>query len=127
MQGFYGFATFLLSPFTGMPTDVAPGKIDYGTCWGHLGATYGWNSVVQYTPGTKFSIAVATNVETNEQVQCSTVQCSTLYNGTAKTCRKYLWSRIEADGRWCGRWAYINIFSGKIPYFQTEIQFICLL
>jgi CubicO group peptidase (beta-lactamase class C family) len=50
-QGFYGFATFLLSPFTGMPTDVPAGKVNYGTCWGHLGATYGWNSLVQYTPG----------------------------------------------------------------------------
>ena len=39
-QEWYGFATFLLSAFTGMPTD-APTGVDYGTCWGHLGATYG--------------------------------------------------------------------------------------
>jgi hypothetical protein len=57
--GFYGFATFLLSEFTGMPTDTPPGVVDYGTCWGHLGATYGWNSVAFFTPGTNLSISVS--------------------------------------------------------------------
>ena len=28
---FYGFATFLLSDFTGQPTDSP--DVDYGTCW----------------------------------------------------------------------------------------------
>ena len=42
IKNFYGFATFLLFDFTGQPTD---GPVDYGTCYGHLGATYGWNSL----------------------------------------------------------------------------------
>ena len=49
-SAFYGFATFVLSDFTGQPNDAPPPSPDYGTCWGHLGATYGWNSVVQFTP-----------------------------------------------------------------------------
>jgi len=70
---FYGFATFLLSDFTGQPTDSP--DVDYGTCWGHLGATYGWNSVVQFTPGLNVSISVATNVESMEQAQPSDAYC----------------------------------------------------
>ena len=50
-SSFYGFATFLLYDFTGQPADVPEGEPNYGVCWGHLGATYGWNSVVQFTPG----------------------------------------------------------------------------
>eukprot|EP00040_Diaphanoeca_grandis_P003591 m.25333 g.25333 ORF g.25333 m.25333 type:complete len:486 (-) comp14960_c0_seq1:458-1915(-) len=69
---FYGFSTFLLSEFTGQPTD---GPHDYGTCWGHLGATYGWNSVVQYMPTLNISISVATNVESNFQAQPSDAFC----------------------------------------------------
>jgi hypothetical protein len=42
-----------------MPTDTPPGVVDYGTCWGHLGATYGWNSVAFFTPGTNLSISVS--------------------------------------------------------------------
>ena len=64
-SSFYGFATFLLDSYTGQPTD-GPG-VDYGTCVGHLGATYGWNSMVQFTPGINMSISVATNVESDEQ------------------------------------------------------------
>lgn len=69
---FYGFSTFLLSEFTGQPTDA---PVDYGTCWGHLGATYGWNSVVQYMPTLNISISVATNVESNFQAQPSDAFC----------------------------------------------------
>ena len=42
---------------------------------GHLGATYGWNSVVQFTPGLNISISVATNVESMEQAQPSDAYC----------------------------------------------------
>jgi len=59
-KNFYGFATFLLFDFTGQPTD---GPHDYGTCYGHLGATYGWNSLAWFMPGLNFSMSVATNVE----------------------------------------------------------------
>eukprot|EP00035_Acanthoeca_spectabilis_P034264 m.28043 g.28043 ORF g.28043 m.28043 type:complete len:482 (-) comp6497_c0_seq1:1595-3040(-) len=74
-QSFYGFATFLLSEFTGRPTDPTPPSVDEGTCWGHLGATYGWNSVVLFTPGNNLSISVATNIETNEQATPSDAYC----------------------------------------------------
>ena len=39
---FYGFATFLLPGYSGQPTDGPQyGAPDYGTIYGHLGATYG--------------------------------------------------------------------------------------
>lgn len=69
---FYGFSTFLLSEFTGQPTDA---PVDYGTCWGHLGATYGWNSVVQFMPGLNISMAIGTNVESDQQAQPSDAFC----------------------------------------------------
>lgn len=74
-QVWYGFATFLLNAFTGLPTDAPPPAVDYGTCYGHLGATYGWNSVAFFTPGTNISISVATNTETNEQAGPSDAYC----------------------------------------------------
>ena len=69
------FATFLLSDFTGRPTDVPPPEVDEGTCWGHLGATYGWNSVAFFTPGNNLTISVATNTETDEQAGPSDAYC----------------------------------------------------
>jgi len=69
------FATFLLSEFTGQPTDVKPPAVDEGTCWGHLGATYGWNSVAFFTPGNNISLSVGTNTETDEQAGPSDAYC----------------------------------------------------
>ena len=71
-QGFYGFATFLLSGYSGQPTD---GPVDYGSLWGHLGATYGYNSMVEYNAALNVSIAVATNVESDFQAQPSDAFC----------------------------------------------------
>ena len=97
---FYGFATFLLSGYSGQPTDGHP---DYGTIWGHLGATCaapslsharllsmpfsshpslhtllfadGYNSIVEYNAALNVSLAVATNVETDYQAQPSDAFC----------------------------------------------------
>ena len=74
--GFYGFATFLLSSYSGQPTDAPAGQPDYGTLWGHLGATYGYNSMVQYNAALNVSIAVATNVESDYQAQPNDAFCS---------------------------------------------------
>lgn len=72
IKNFYGFATFLLFDFTGQPTD---GPHDYGTCYGHLGATYGWNSLAWFMPGLNISMSVATNVESMQQAQPSDAFC----------------------------------------------------
>ena len=89
-QGFYGFATFLLSDFTGMPTDGPPP--DLSSCWGHLGATYGWNSLGFLNPGTNISVAIATNIETDEQAGPSDAYC-VAYNRV-----RQLVARGAADG-----------------------------
>lgn len=67
----YGLATFNLSRLT--PNDVA---------YGHLGATYGYQSIVVFAPGVNLSIAIATNIERDHQDQPQDVFCS-VYN-TAK-------------------------------------------
>jgi hypothetical protein len=74
---FYGFSTFLLAPYTGQPAGrYADPKHDYGSAFGHLGATYGYNSIVAFVPGLNLSIAVGTNVESDYQAQPSDVFCS---------------------------------------------------
>ena len=50
----YGLATFNLTRYT--PDDVA---------YGHLGSTYGYQSVVVYIPSLTLSIAVGTNLESH--------------------------------------------------------------
>lgn len=67
----YGLATFNLTRLT--PSDVA---------YGHLGATYGYQSVVAYMPKLQLSLAIATNIERDEQDQPADVFCH-VYN-TAK-------------------------------------------
>jgi len=67
----YGLATFNLTRLT--PHDVA---------YGHLGATYGYQSIVAYVPGLELAISVGTNIERDHQDQPQDVFCS-VYN-TAK-------------------------------------------
>lgn len=61
----YGFATFNLSDGYG----VSAGKAkNYNTAYGHLGATYGYQSIVAYFPAADVSLAIASNIETDDQV-----------------------------------------------------------
>lgn len=69
---FYGFATFNLTRHTGQT-----GK--YGTAVGHLGATYGYDSILAYMPGADFSVAVASNMENDDQIHPADAFCS-VYN-----------------------------------------------
>eukprot|EP00301_Raphidiophrys_heterophryoidea_P027517 c9693_g1_i1.p1 GENE.c9693_g1_i1~~c9693_g1_i1.p1 ORF type:complete len:486 (-),score=125.91 c9693_g1_i1:119-1504(-) len=69
---FYGLATFNLSYVTG-DSGI------YGTAYGHLGATYGYDSIVAFFPGLNFSIAVGTNIETDAQAQPADAMCG-VYN-----------------------------------------------
>lgn len=47
--------------------------------YGHLGATYGYDSIFGYTPAFDLAIAVATNIETSSQTQPSDAFCG-IYN-----------------------------------------------
>ena len=71
-RGRYGFATFDL---TSTWTTNTHGSGDYNRAYGHLGATYGYQSVVAYFPEMDLSLAVASNIETDKQVQPSDVSC----------------------------------------------------
>lgn len=68
----YGLATFNLSYRTGQSGPD-------GVAMGHLGATYGYQSVVAYNPAMDFSLAIATNIETDGQSQPADTMCS-IYN-----------------------------------------------
>ena len=97
---FYGFATFNLSFTSWGPSSAGP----FDTAYGHLGATYGYQSIVAYFPGADVAISVASNIETDYQVQPSDVLCSAynavlarLTNRTEPNCT------YETGSYWGGR------------------------
>lgn len=71
----YGLATFNLTRDTGHASE-------YGIAYGHLGATYGFQSQLVFFPTLKFVLAVTTNIETNSQTQPKEVLCFA-YNAIA--------------------------------------------
>lgn len=71
----YGLGTFNLEFLTGQ-------KGHYGRGYGHLGATYGYQSVAGYFPALNVSVVIATNIETDNQVQPADTFCHT-YNTIA--------------------------------------------
>lgn len=54
-------------------------KSPYSTAYGHLGATYGYDSVFAYNPALDAGIAIGTNIETASQTQPSDAFCG-VYN-----------------------------------------------
>ena len=68
----YGLATFNLTHRTGRSGPD-------GVAMGHLGATYGYQSIVAYNPAMDFSLAIATNIETDGQSQPAETMCH-VYN-----------------------------------------------
>jgi CubicO group peptidase (beta-lactamase class C family) len=64
----YGLATFNLQRDTGQ-------EGDYGDAYGHLGATYGFQSQLVYFPKLQMALTVATNIETNTQTQPKDALC----------------------------------------------------
>eukprot|EP00040_Diaphanoeca_grandis_P003157 m.23967 g.23967 ORF g.23967 m.23967 type:complete len:432 (-) comp14431_c0_seq1:675-1970(-) len=80
----YGLATFNLTRDTGF-------KPPLGTAYGHLGATYGFQSVFSYHPHLDFALAIATNIETDDQVQPGDVMCSA-YSGIAEVFTNFVYN-----------------------------------
>ena len=70
----YGLATFNLTRHWGATGASADG-VDFNTAYGHLGATYGYQSIVLYFPGADVALSVATNLETDHQIQPTDVAC----------------------------------------------------
>lgn len=66
---FYGVATFNMNSKTGQTDN------DYGIAYGHLGATYGFNSLIMFAPAMNLSLALATNLETDQQTHTGEAAC----------------------------------------------------
>ncbi len=64
----YGFATFNLTGQTGHDAPM-------GTAYGHIGATYGYDSMLSYHPELDVSIAIASNMENDDQTHPSEALC----------------------------------------------------
>ena len=98
---FYGLATFNLTDKTGQPAPL-------GTSYGHLGATYGFQSIMSYHPHLDFAMAVATNIERDHQDQPADVMCQTFNDiagiliGKTTTCTftagSYFGGTCKCDG-----------------------------
>jgi len=95
----YGFATFNLTRRWG------PSGLAYNQAYGHLGATYGYQSLAIYYPAADISVAVASNIETDDQAQPADAICyvynavlSHLHNTTEPTCQFHAQGYY---GGWC--------------------------
>ncbi len=64
----YGFATFNL-------TDQIGQKGDMGTAYGHIGATYGFDTMLSYHPALDITIAIGSNMENDDQTHPSDTLC----------------------------------------------------
>ena len=69
----YGFATFNLTAVSGVGA----------TAYGHLGATYGYQSITAYFPLQRFAIAFASNIEIDSQSQSPTGLCKAFHGALA--------------------------------------------
>jgi len=67
-KAIYGLATFDLASSTGQ-------KGDWGVAYGHMGATYGYQSLIAYFPKLEAAIAVGTSLETDTQQHPSDTLC----------------------------------------------------
>ena len=67
----YGLAAVDLAARTGQEFSPA----GYGVAVGHMGATYGYQSVAIHSEAMNFSVAVASNIETDMQVQPNEALC----------------------------------------------------
>lgn len=90
---FYGVATFNLDTITGQAS-----ASKYGIAYGHHGATYGYQSISLFLPGFNWSLVVATNVETQQQMQPSDAACLAYGAATGLVVRRDLNCSWEVRG-----------------------------
>ena len=64
-----GFSTFDLTWQNGYS------KTKYGVSYGHIGATYGYDSIVGYYPELDVTISIASNMENDDQTHPSDAMC----------------------------------------------------
>jgi len=64
----YGMAAHNIASYIGQTGE-------YGVAYGHLGATYGYQSVTAYFPKLDFVLTVASNIETDSQTQPALALC----------------------------------------------------
>merc|ERR1712008_133975 len=98
MYGFYGIAAFNLSK--------AASDLPWpdGEAWGHLGSTYGYQSITAFFPATNVTVVVASNLEIRQQDQPSDSLCSAYaYTRNYLMGRPFPRCRFEKSGYFMGR------------------------
>jgi hypothetical protein len=76
----------------------------YAVAFGHLGATYGYDSIIVHGVELGLSLAVATNAETPNQVsavQCGAVRCSAVQCGAVR-CSAVQCGTVRCSAVQCG-------------------------
>jgi len=69
-EEFYGFA----SQNVGL-MGITGGEGDFATAYGHLGATYGYDSIFGYNPRLDLGVSIASSIETMDQTQPADAYC----------------------------------------------------
>lgn len=92
----YGVATFNMNSKTGQSSSSA-----YGIAYGHLGATYGYNSLIMYAPALNIALSVGTNLETDTQSHTGETACFA-YSAIASAFldQNITCTRPSVDGSW---------------------------
>jgi hypothetical protein len=78
----------------------------YAVAFGHLGATYGYDSIIVHGVELGLSLAVATNAETPNQVsavQCGAVRCSAVQCGAVRCSAVQCGGAVRCSAVQCGR------------------------
>lgn len=91
----YGLGTFNIGFQTGQ-------KGVYGQAYGHLGATYGYQSVSGYFPALNLTLAIATNIETDNQEQPADTLCLAYNTIAGAILKKNITCTFEARGYYGG-------------------------
>ncbi|CAK9019402.1 unnamed protein product [Durusdinium trenchii] len=93
----YGMGAFNVGLFSG----GVRGPLGQG--YGHLGATYGYQSIVGFFPALNVSVAIATNIETDKQVQTPDSLCFTYHAVAGLLMNKTFDCKFQTMGYYGGR------------------------
>jgi len=93
----YGLGAFNVGLFAGGQ------RGPLGKGYGHLGATYGYQSIVGFFPELNVSVAIATNIETDKQVQTPDSLCFTYHAAAGLLMNKTFECKFETAGYYGGR------------------------
>lgn len=110
----YGLGAFNVGLFAGGQ------RGPLGKGYGHLGATYGYQSIVGFFPELNVSVAIATNIETDKQVQTPDSLCFSYHVAAGLLTNKTYQCTFATQGYYGGRCSCVE----KQPTGFTNVNLV---